>query len=107
VPSGTISGLAMVDWYNTNGFATDTAGRNIRQLDRCREELIGKSANLFQTRYQYFEIIATGRSQKEKPDAAGKKVMLTLAEQKVTSVVERDTYTGKVRLFIGGRPQQE
>ena len=106
VPSATVSGLAMVDWYNVNGYATDLAGRNIRQLDRCREELIGKSANLFQTRYQYFEIIASGRSQKEKPEGTGAKTMVTLAEQKVTAVVERDTYTGKVRLFVGGRPQE-
>jgi hypothetical protein len=107
VPSATVSGLAMVDWYNVNGYATDLAGRNIRQLDRCREELIGKSANLFQTRYQYFEIIATGRSQKQKAEGTGAKTMVTLAEQKVTAVIERDTYTGKVRLFVGGRPLQE
>jgi hypothetical protein len=104
----TLCGLAMVDWYNVNGVATDVAGRPIRQLDRCREELIGKSINLFQTRYEYFEIVATGRSQMELAETiGGVKKVVTLAEQKASAVVERDTYTGKIRLFMSGMPHQD
>jgi hypothetical protein len=77
-------------WY-LNGATSDPAGRPYATLDRSREEILGKAANLLQTRYQYFEVLATGRSYKgnENPQLTGSHV--------IRLMVERDAYTGKIR----------
>jgi hypothetical protein len=84
----------MIDWWNDAPADLDVAGRPTLFLDRNQEELIGKAANLLQTRYQYFEIQATGRHYqgtewRKKPAA----VRVSHA------TIERDAYTKKLRII--------
>jgi hypothetical protein len=77
--------------WNRNTLTTDAAGRTYIGLDRSQEEMIGKVANLLQTRYQYFEIQAIGRSYK------GTETQQLTGTHIIRSVVERDAFTGKAR----------
>lgn len=64
--------------------------------DRTREEVVGKLVNLLSPRYQYFEIRSTGRCA-QMPELGSQP--RTLATARIVAVVERDTYTGTVRIL--------
>jgi hypothetical protein len=75
---------------------TDVAGRTMKNLDRNQEEIVGKLANLLQTRYQYFEIQAIGRYVKTNTEVLPN-VDIIRAGHTIRAIVERDAYTGKTR----------
>jgi hypothetical protein len=64
--------------------------------DRQQEELVGKLANLLQTRYQYFEVISIGRDIQTSGETG---TPVIKAEQKIRSVVERDAYKNELRII--------
>ena len=64
--------------------------------DRQREEIVGKIANLLQTRYQYFEVISTGRDVQPNAETGG---VIIKAEQKIRAVIERDAYKNTTRII--------